>query len=107
MEAAASRTDTISSMPAFLTEVLRRKLLQGNNSVAAESPKQKAEAVGEPGAAGEYEKKPLDKQGREAALLELRDFADEDFLEDFKKWYTAADWKWLTAELSKIKQGSE
>ncbi len=107
LKIAARRTKGISSVPAFLTEVLRRKLLQGNNSVAAESPKQKAEAVGEPGAAGEYEKKPLDKQGREAALLELRDFADEDFLEDFKKWYTAADWKWLTAELSKIKQGSE
>lgn len=107
LKIAARRTGEISSVPAFLTEVLRRKLLQRNNSASAGSPKEKAETVGEPSAAGEYEKKPLDKQGREAALLELRDFAGEDFLEDFKKWYTAADWKWLTAELDKTKQSSE
>lgn len=100
MEAAASRTSSISSAPAFLTEVLRRKLLSGNSQArSAKSPKVKVDTVGKPNAKGEYEKKPLDKQGREAALLELRDFAEDDFLQDFKKWYTEEDWQWLIKEL--------
>jgi hypothetical protein len=106
LEIAASRTESISSVPAFLTEVLRRKLLSGNSqtrSSSAKSPKTKPDIVGKPNAQGEYEKKPLDKEGREAALLELRDFAGDDFLQDFQKWYTTEDWVWLTKELAKIK----
>jgi hypothetical protein len=34
LKAAASRTESISSVPAFLTEVLRRKLLSGSSSAA-------------------------------------------------------------------------
>ncbi len=102
MEAAASRTGAISSVPAFLTEVLRRKLLNGISSVSAKSPKVEVDTVGKPNAAGEYEKKPLDEKGRKAALLELRDFAGDDFLENFKKWYTKEDWMWLINELNKI-----
>ena len=108
MEAAASRTGTISSVPAFLTEVLRRKLLGGNSQPrSAKSTKVRADTVGKPNAEGEYEKKPLDKEGREAALLELRDFAGDDFLQDFRKWYTKEDWAWLTEELNKIKSDED
>jgi hypothetical protein len=46
------------------------------------------DTVGKPNEEGEYEKKPLDFAGREAALLELQDFAGEEFLRDFEKWYT-------------------
>ena len=89
MEAAASRTGAISSVPAFLTEMLRRKLLSGNSQQhrSTKSPKTKLDIVGKPNEAGEYEKKPLDQAGREAALLELHDFAGEEFLQDFEKWY--------------------
>lgn len=107
MEAAASRTNGISSAPAFLTEVLRRKLLNGNLSASAKTPKAKVDLVGKPNAAGEYEKKPLDEAGRVAALEELRDFANDEFLGDFRKWYTAADWTWLMKELGKTDKISE
>ena len=99
MEAAARHTDTISSVPAFLTEVLRRKLLNGAAQFSIKSPRVRTDTVGKPNAAGEYEKKPLDAAGREAALLELQDFADEKFLADFEKWYTIEDWQWLTDRL--------
>ncbi len=104
MEAAASRTETISSVPAFLTEVLRRKLLGGGSPALTKLQKVKLDTVGKPNAAGEYEKKPLSAQGRKAALSELQDFANEEFLADFEKWYTAADWQWLKSELAKLKQ---
>lgn len=104
LETAASRTDSISSVPAFLTEVLRRKLLGGNSPIAHKASGTKPDTVGKPNEAGEYEKKPLDAAGREAALIELQDFAGEEFLQDFEKWYTAEDWSWLMAELDKTKQ---
>jgi len=107
LEVASKKTDTISSIPAFLTEVLRRKLLGGNSSAAGKATRTKPDTVGKPNEAGEYEKKSLSKEGREAALLELQDFAGEEFLEDFKKWYTPEDWSWLTAELDKINQAQK
>jgi hypothetical protein len=104
-ESAARRADSISSAPAFLTEVLRRKLLSvGANSreiSPAKSPKSKIDIVGKPDEAGEYEKKPLDDKGRENALAQLQEFAGEDFLQDFRKWYTEEDWKWLINQLEK------
>ena len=47
-----------------------------------------------------YEIKALDKKGREEALVQLREFANDDFSEDFKKWYTEEDWEWLKANLA-------
>lgn len=100
-ESAARRTDSISSAPAFLTEVLRRKLVSGASSSANNSKSQKAkpDAVGKPDEAGEYEIKALDKQGREDALEHLKEFADSAFFIDFKQWYTEEDWNWLIKEL--------
>ena len=100
MEQAASRTDSISSMPAFLTEVLRRKLLGGNYTTATvKNSKSKPDTVGKPNEAGDYEIKPLDEKGREAAVEQLREFAGDDFLPEFKKWYTAEDWEWIMKKL--------
>ncbi len=48
---------------------------------------------------GSYEIKPLDEKGREATLEQLREFAEDDFLQDFQKWYTPEDWEWLVKEL--------
>ncbi len=66
--------------------------------------KAKVDTVGKPNATGEYEKKPLGEKSRESALLELRDFAGDEFLEDFKKWYTEEDWSWLMNELDRMKR---
>ena len=105
LEIAASRAEGVSSVPAFLTEVLRRHFFSSRqaNKFSAKSPKTKIDTVGaaEPSS---YEIKALGAAGRKAALDELREFADDDFLKDFQKWYTAADWSWLMQNLEKNKK---
>ena len=100
LKTAARRTDSISSVPAFLTEVLRRQFFAARQQQSvSKSSKLKKDTVGKP-EADSYEIKPLDEQGREEALAQLREFTNDDFLEDFKKWYTTEDWEWLKANLS-------
>lgn len=103
LKIAARLTDKISSLPAFLTEVLRRKLREP--PPPAKQPKIKADTVGK-SVSETYEIKPLDQKGREAALEQLREFAGDAFLEDFKKWYTEEDWNWMTEKLGD-EQGSK
>ncbi len=101
LEVAASRTDGVSSVPAFLTEVLRRQFFESRrqqSSSAAKPSKTKIDTVGK-GESGTYEIKALDAQGREAALEQLREFASDEFLQDFKKWYTEDEWQWLMEHL--------
>ncbi len=102
LKIAARRTNNISSVPAFLTEVLRRQFFasrQNQTHPSAKVAKTKVDTVGkwesEP-----YEIKALDEKGREAALAQLQEFADDEFLRDFKKWYTVEDWTWLTKNLA-------
>ncbi len=100
LKAAARRTDGVSNIPAFLTEVLRRQFFasrQGQSS--SKSAKTKIDTVGK-AESDSYEIKPLDQKGREEALAQLREFAGDDFLQDFKKWYTTEDWTWLIDNLS-------
>ena len=94
----AARHTQVSSVPAFLTEHLRRKLL--NVPTPPKSSKVKIDTIGKSDA-GDYEIKPLDKKGREAALEHLRDFVEDPTLEDFRQWYLDEDWKWLMKELGK------
>jgi hypothetical protein len=96
LEVAARRTDNISSVPAFLTEVLRRKLRDAPTT--SKPSKVKIDTVGKP-ESDSYEIKPLDRKSREAALEQLREFAEDEFLQDFKKWYTKEDWNWLMKKL--------
>lgn len=99
LEVAASRSDRVSSVPAFLTEVLRRQFFtQRQQQSSTKASKTKPDTVGK-SESGSYEIKLLDEKGKEAALEQLREFATDDFLQDFQKWYTPEDWKWLTAEL--------
>lgn len=99
-ESAARYADSISSAPAFLTEVLRRKLMNAN-AVYPKSQKTKTDVVGKPNESGSYEIRPLDEQGRESALEQLREFAGDDLLQNFEKWYTEEDWTWLMSKLEK------
>jgi hypothetical protein len=99
LEVAASRTNGVSSVPAFLTEILRRQFFASRQQQSSGKPvKTKIDTVGKPDPIS-YEIKPLDEKGREEALAQLREFANDDFLQDFKKWYTTEDWQWLIKEL--------
>jgi hypothetical protein len=102
LKIAARRTTGISSVPAFLTEVLRRQLSaarQQKNHSAAKSTETKIDTVGKTDT-GSYEIKPLDEKDRQAALEQLQEFAADEFLQDFRKWYTEEDWNWLMKELN-------
>lgn len=99
LKIAARRTAGISSIPAFLTEVLRRKLRDAPANI--KPLKVKPDIIGKFAAADSYQIKPLDAKSRETALEQLREFADDDFLPDFKKWYVEEDWNWLIAKLRK------
>lgn len=99
LEVAAKRTNGISSVPAFLTEVLRRQFFASRQSPSVPKPTQaKTDVVGKSDASA-YEIKPLDQAGRESALEHLREFAADEFLQDFKKWYTPEDWGYLIKAL--------
>ena len=100
LEIAVSRAGGVSSVPSFLTEVLRRQFFASRQKQSSAKPsKVKTDTVGKP-ESGQYEIKPLDEKGREVALEQLREFADDEFLQDFKKWYTEEDWQWLIKELA-------
>ena len=120
LEIAASRTEGISSVPAFLTEVLRRQFFaskqnQTNELKSLSKTSFKTNSKLQPDTVGKsalptsenYEIKPLDEQGREVALVQLEEFANESFLGDFAKWYTLQDWQWLTDRLNTSQKLSE
>lgn len=100
LKIAARRTDNISSVPAFLTEVLRRKFFASRErmSSSAKSPMIKPDTVGKPDDES-FHIKPLDEKGKQMALEQLREFAGDDFFHDFKKWYTEEDWQWIMKQL--------
>ncbi len=117
LELAARNTTGISSVPAFLTEVLRRRLILNpeeksrsrNNSSDRKKPNRATvgknyddvESSYNP-ETGEYEIKPLNEAGKAKALelvYEAKTEGGEEFLEDLRKWYLAEDWEWLMKEL--------
>jgi hypothetical protein len=99
LEVAASRADGISSVPAFLTEVLRRQFFSSRQNNSSTKPsKTKPDTVGKPDPIS-YEIKALDKKEREEALEHLQEFLGSPFLDDFEKWYTPEDWEWILAQL--------
>jgi transcription initiation factor IIE alpha subunit len=122
LELAARNTKNISSIPAFLTEVLRRRLIlspeekKTSRSNKTEQNKQTPAEVGKnyddvesaynPDT-GEYDIKPLSQTGKLKALELVYEANSEggEFLEDLKKWYLPEDWEWLTKQLeSRIKR---
>lgn len=109
LKIAASRTGGVSSVPAFLTEVLRRHIVasrQQQSSAKVSKTSAKADTVGK-SESETLEIKALDEKGREAALVQLQEFAGDDFLEDFKKWYTPEDWDWLISEIKKAEKNEK
>jgi hypothetical protein len=122
LELAARNTQSISSVPAFLTEVLRRRLIltpedkKQSLSNNAGSKKSNLTDVGKNyddvessynPETGEYDIKPLSEAGKSKALelvLEAKTEGGEEFLEDLKKWYLPKDWEWLMKELNNHRQ---
>lgn len=108
LEIAASRTTEISSVPAFLTEVLRRKILKPTPQPFAKQSNLKKDMAGKPEDTFETDAedrqiiKPLDEKGREEALTMISEFAERDeILADFKQWFVEEDWTWLMEKLKK------
>ncbi|MEJ7862877.1 MAG: hypothetical protein WKF90_14695 [Pyrinomonadaceae bacterium] len=105
LEIAAARTKSVSNVPAFLTEHLRRRLLGkptiakhevSNSLQVGKQIEPKAEEV------EEYQAEPLSKEGRETVLKTMREYLDKgqnEFIMSFQDTYTQEDWDWLTQEL--------
>jgi hypothetical protein len=102
LEAAARRADNpVSSLPAFLTKVLSSKLF------SQKPVERKSKSNTSPDTVGKYHPKegddainPKSSDELEAALCFLQEFKDDkEFLNDYKKWFVAKDWKWLIENL--------
>jgi hypothetical protein len=112
LEIAAARTKSVSNIPAFLTEHLRRRLL-GKTSLPKTSTEKtgisKSLNVGKSSGekaetAEEYQAEPLSKEGRETVLKTMREYLDKgqnEFIMSFQDTYIKEDWDWLMKELEK------
>jgi len=110
LEIAAARTKSISNVPAFLTEHLRRRLIGKISATETTSKKPKVGEVSKTGKSigtetvEEYEAEPLSKEGRETVLKTMRQYLDKgqsEFIMSFQQTYTLEDWNWLMKELEK------
>jgi len=112
LEIAAARTQSISNVPAFLTEHLRRRLLRKpeNTSEKKVSDKKrisKSLQIGKPFEQHEvetqtYQAEPLSEKGRETVLKTLREYFEkgqEEFVMSLQDTYTTEDWQWLLEQL--------
>lgn len=110
-ETAVARANSISNVPAFLTEHLRRRLSKKPNArfsdenstaeVAAKSS-QIDESVGAARNNELYQAEPLTEQARETVLKTMREYVEkghEEFLSNLRDTYTATDWQWLSENL--------
>ncbi len=115
LEIAAARTDTISNVPAFLTEHLRRRLL-GKPNVQTSNKTSGAKSTGKTGkdvpvdkidnsiqtAAETYQAESLTAQARETVLKTMREYigkGQREFVMSLRDTYTTEDWKWLSKNL--------
>lgn len=111
LEIAAARTKSISNIPAFLTEHLRRRLigkLATPKSISKKSTTGKSNIAGKSSRAAElieeYQAEPLSEQGRETVLKTMREYlgkGQNEFIMSFQDTYTKKDWDWLMKELEK------
>jgi hypothetical protein len=105
LEVAAARTKSVSNVPAFLTEHLRRRLAgkreapkpkTGNSSKMGKTDPEAGQNV--PG----YKPEPLTEQGRETVLKTLQDYVDKgqkEFVLTMEDTFTSEDWNFLKQRL--------
>jgi hypothetical protein len=112
LEIAAARTNSISNIPAFLTEHLRRRLSSKHDN---QTPNEnlgmknisKSLEVGKLLNSDKIEvqqfiAEPLTEEGREAVLKTMRGYIDRgeiEFMMSMNGVYTAEDWNWLMKNL--------
>ncbi len=107
----AARTEAVSSVPAFLKEVLRRKLETKSSAVKkADSKASQSLKVGKSSESEAeetfetWEKEPLGKEEKERTVQIMRDRIAEghrDLVMSMKQTYTEEDWKWLMDKIDK------
>lgn len=101
LEIAAARTNSISSIPAFLTEHLRRRLIQ---KISVREVKASRPLVDESIESNSvvYEAEVLSQQGREVVLKTFIEYVkkgQKDFVLSFEETYTKEDWRFLMENL--------
>ena len=106
LEIAAARTRSISNVPAFLTEHLRRRLLgSATKSVEGKLKAVKSTKASKPKEiVEEYEAEQLSKEGREAVLKTMQEYigkGQQEFVMSQQDSYTKDDWNWLMKQLEK------
>jgi hypothetical protein len=105
LEIAATRTKSISNVPAFLTEHLRRRLIGKSVAIEGKAKTSKPTKAGkQEETVEEYEAEPLTEQGREAVLKTIQEYigkGQEDFVMSQQDTYTTDDWDWLMSEIKK------
>jgi hypothetical protein len=103
LEIAAARTKSVSNVPAFLTEHLRRRLIGKSAAIEGKAKTSKpAKAGKQEETVEEYEAEPLTEQGREAVLKTMQEYigkGQKEFVMSQQDSYTQEDWDWLTQEL--------
>jgi ERCC4-type nuclease len=108
LEIAAARTKSVSNVPAFLTEHLRRRLL-GKSNVSKSKASNSLQVGKSSGTetAEDYQAEPLPKEGREAVLKTMQEYIGKgqaEFVMSQQDSYTVEDWNWL---MNEIKQRSK
>jgi hypothetical protein len=101
LEMAAARTKSISNVPAFLTEHLRRRLTVSFNRLPEKRKGVKPIIIEQ---IETYEAEPLTEQGRQSVLKTMREYIAKgqlDFVLSQRESYTEDDWQWLINELEK------
>jgi hypothetical protein len=109
LEVASARTTSVSDVPAFLTEHLRRRLMPAKReSAKKEVSKSKTGKSTEAGnqqltkSIETYQAESLTEQGRESTKQAFAGYIEKgqkEFLMGLEDSYTAEDWKWLMKEL--------
>jgi hypothetical protein len=115
-EIAAARTDSISNVPAFLTEHLRRRLLRKpddrtSNKTSGTKEISKSLQVGKTDNLIQtdietYQAEPLTEQGRKTVLKTMREYLEKgqrEFVLSLQDTYTTEDWQWLSEKLPSVK----
>jgi replication initiation and membrane attachment protein DnaB len=113
LEIAVARTDSITNVPAFLTEHLRRRLsgkpnaqtaskISNTKSAGKSSPVDKTANTIQPDVEI-YQAEALTSQARETVLRTMRQYVGKgqrEFVMSLRDTYTCEDWKWLSENLS-------
>ncbi|MEP7037787.1 MAG: hypothetical protein ABI891_05550, partial [Acidobacteriota bacterium] len=104
LETAAGRAAQVSSIPAFLTEILRRRLFVGREVERNEKPSaRKRGEVGKTNStySGIESLTELEKERLIRDLSELKSLCktEEQFEAEYKKWYSEEEWSWVMSRL--------